>query len=138
MAYKDKVRITFPVTDELEKRIDNMAKRMGTTKSNLCSMLVSQQIDTFEQTWEMMRSGKMNDLFATMMNTSTEKLTEALQNYDEGKENLSNSNLDGLKLKEKEVEETSKQIIDNVKGLSNSQLKALNKQLIIAKSKIKK
>ena len=54
MAYSSKVRISIAVSPELNERIESMAKRMGMSKATLCSVLVSQQIDTFEKTWEML------------------------------------------------------------------------------------
>lgn len=64
MAYSSKVRISIAVSPELNERIEKMAKRMGMSKATLCSVLVSQQIDTFEKTWEMLGNP---DLMAQML-----------------------------------------------------------------------
>ena len=81
MAYSSKVRISIAVSPELNERIESMAKRMGMSKATLCSVLVSQQIDTFEKTWEMLGNpelmGKMLSAFAP----DVDKKTFA-KNYD--------------------------------------------------------
>ena len=61
MAYKNKVRISVPVTKELDERITKLADKFCTTKSNLCAMLVAQQIDAFELSFEILTSVALVD-----------------------------------------------------------------------------
>ena len=74
MAYSSKVRISIAVTPELNERIEKMASRMGMSKATLCSMLVSQQIDSFEQAWKMLGNpqlmGQLLSTFAPNVNQS--------------------------------------------------------------------
>ena len=90
MAYSRKVRISIAVSPELNERIESMAKRMGMSKATLWSVLVSQQIDTFEKTWEMLGNpelmGKMLSAFAPNVDKETFVKNYDAQNEKEKKE----------------------------------------------------
>lgn len=81
MAYSSKVRISIAVSPELNERIESMAKRMGMSKATLCSVLVSQQIDTFEKTWEMLGNPELMGKLLSTFAPNVDKETFA-KNYD--------------------------------------------------------
>ncbi|MBQ7888412.1 MAG: CopG family transcriptional regulator [Erysipelotrichaceae bacterium] len=56
MKVDKKTRIQISLTPELDDRVNKLADKMGVSKPQLCSMLVAQQFDIFEKTWEIMQS----------------------------------------------------------------------------------
>lgn len=66
----------FPVNEETDKKLENMAEKLCTTKSNLVAMLVAQQIDAFEKTWDLMQSGKLQEMIVKSMSTELEELED--------------------------------------------------------------
>lgn len=56
MKEDKKIRIQISLTPELDDRISKLADKMGVSKPQLCSMIVAQQTDIFEKTWEFMQS----------------------------------------------------------------------------------
>ena len=89
MAYKNKVRISVPVTKELDERITKLADKFCTTKSNLCAMLVAQQIDAFELSFEILRNPKLHDM---IVKEALKNDKEDIKNFDKIIDNISNCN----------------------------------------------
>lgn len=63
MKQEQKIRTQIALAPELDERVTKLADKMGMSKPQVCSMLVAQQIDIFEKTWEIMQSP---DFFSKM------------------------------------------------------------------------
>ena len=46
------MKLYLNINDEMMERIEYYAKKMGTTKSAMCSMLIGQSIMSFDKTFE--------------------------------------------------------------------------------------
>lgn len=73
MAYTKKERISIALSKETCARIDNLCKKMGTSRSKLCASVVEQHIESMEQFWDLFNSpNQMTQLIQMMEKTTTE------------------------------------------------------------------
>ncbi|NCC55299.1 MAG: hypothetical protein EOM11_07455 [Erysipelotrichia bacterium] len=54
MAYKNKVRVSVPLSHEIDERLIKLSNTMCMSKSQLCSLLITQQLDTYETSFAIM------------------------------------------------------------------------------------
>lgn len=72
MAYKNKVRVSVPLSPEIDERVVNLANKMGMSKSSLCAYLIAQQLDTYELSISIMQDPLKLKQFQDMMNIATD------------------------------------------------------------------
>ena len=84
MAYSKKVRISIAVEPELNARIENLAKRMGMSKTSFCSNLIAQQITYQEKIWDIVSNpNDLSLLLKAMTDESNDDIKKAAKNVSE-------------------------------------------------------
>lgn len=86
MAYKNKVRVSVPLSPEIDERLIKLCEKMCISKSSLCAFLISQQLDTYEISISLMQDPVKLQQFQNMLNTATDEHLTSMSN-DFEKEN---------------------------------------------------
>lgn len=94
MAYKDKVRVNIALDKDVNDRLIEMSKRMGMSKTNLCAMMILQQIDTFEKTYELLKNPS---LMQKLIDETYESMSDTISAFSNLNQALNNNGNDESK-----------------------------------------
>lgn len=90
MAYKNRVRLSVPVSYETDKELTELADKLGMTKTSLCTQILSYQIENFKLTYEMMKNPQVLSNFIKFYSDMGVAKENDIKEFEEVKKNFDN------------------------------------------------
>lgn len=79
MAYKDKVRVSVPLNEDVNARVEELSKKHNMSKATICAMLIESNLEMMDQVLSMLKNPVA---FKSMISQSYQKIEDEMDEVE--------------------------------------------------------